>query len=68
MAPITPSEWVVLGLRLLFVALLYVAVLAIFLSLRRELRRGQQRGRPGARRLPGPPRPGAAAGPWPRPA
>jgi hypothetical protein len=41
-APITPSEWLVLGLRLLFVALLYLAVLAIFLSLRRELRRGQQ--------------------------
>jgi hypothetical protein len=41
-SPITPSEWLVLGLRLLFVALLYGAVLAIFLSLRRELRRGQQ--------------------------
>jgi FHA domain len=41
-APLTPSEWLVLGLRLLFVALLYGAVLAIFFSLRRELRRGQQ--------------------------
>jgi hypothetical protein len=36
---ITPTEWLVLGLRLVFVALLYGAVAAAFLALRRELRR-----------------------------
>jgi hypothetical protein len=36
---ITPTEWLVLGLRLLFVVLLYGAVAAAFLALRRDLRR-----------------------------
>ena len=39
MGLITPTEWLVLGLRLVFVALLYGAVAAAFLALRRELRR-----------------------------
>jgi hypothetical protein len=38
-AQITPAEWLVLGLRLVFVVLLYCAVAALFLALRRELRR-----------------------------
>ncbi len=39
MGLITPTEWLVLGLRLLFVVLLYAAVAAAFLALRRDLRR-----------------------------
>ena len=39
MGLITPTEWLVLGLRLVFVVLLYGAVAAAFLALRRDLRR-----------------------------